>query len=381
MECPNCHTKNSKAALFCTHCKGSLDPYSIDLARPDLGGMTFETYSPELGPEQGSRGERTSRGLSKDHERKTFPEDSDDEFVREGSARIPKRRPVSEPETARHRPAVTKPESRPDPDAPKEHSGKPKPDAEPFGAQPSDRAHPSIKDGRTVQYEGIDIRSLRNAEHYVLQIFSKGGWRRLKSFGSKGIKIGSGEGNDRVPALQSMAARHLRLTPEGSRLMVQDLGSLSGVFRRLTKPHPLSNRTQFRIGHYLIEFRLTEPLPEAVPCHRQGERLSCVDLVVPAVLVFVRPSGEDGTTFPLTKTETLLGQEREDGTSHVDIHLPADMTSGRHARVVRKAGRYFLENLSETIGTFVRIPEVEQIHLGEEILAGQIKFRVIEEKE
>jgi pSer/pThr/pTyr-binding forkhead associated (FHA) protein len=162
---------------------------------------------------------------------------------------------------------------------------------------------------------------------------------------------------------------------------VQDLGSLSGVFRRLTKPHSLSNRTQFRIGHYLIEFRLTEPSPVAVPCYRQGERLSCVDLVAPASLVFIRPSGEDGTTFPLTKTQTLLGQEREGGASHVDIHLPADMTSGRHARIVRTAGRYFLENLSETIGTFVRIPDVDQIQLGEEILAGQIKFRVVEEKD
>jgi len=232
-----------------------------------------------------------------------------------------------------------------------------------------------------MQYEGVDIASLRDAERYVLQIFGKGEWRRLKSFGAKGIKVGSGERTERFPALQTMAARHLRLTPEGSGLLVQDLGSLSGVFRRITKSKTLANGTQFRIGNYLVELRIAQLLPEAVPASRDGERLSCVDLVVPASLVFIRPNGDDGLAFPLTKTETVLGQERGDERSYVDIHLPAEMTSRRHAKIVRSDGRFVLENLSETIGTFVRIQGVDQINLGEEILAGQVKFRVVEARD
>jgi pSer/pThr/pTyr-binding forkhead associated (FHA) protein len=389
MKCQYCDTPNSRSALICCNCKRSLDPYSIDLSPPEVGGFPLDSAQsdPDIEPKRRSGG--SSRGLSPDARREKSPEESDPapqpearpSSFRAGEGRIPADRRAIEPETPSHRHPPENSKARPDSETLRPNAGKSKEEADRWIERPSEATHPSSKARRTIEYEGVDIASLRDAERYVLQIFGKGKWHRLKSFGAKGIKIGSGERTEKFPALQTMAARHLRLTPEGSRLLVQDLGSLSGVFRRITKPKNLANGTQFRIGNYLVEFRIAQRVPEAVACSRDGERLSCADLVVPASLVFIRPSGEEGLAFPLTKTETVLGQERDDEMSYVDIHLPAEMTSRRHAKVVRSEGRYVLENLSETIGTFVRIEGADQINLYEEILAGQVKFRVVEEKD
>jgi hypothetical protein len=218
-----------------------------------------------------------------------------------------------------------------------------------------------------------------------LQIFGKdGGWHKIPGGDidpKKGIKLGSVSREGSIPLLKSMAPRHFRITPEGSMNMVQDLGSLNGVFRRITQPTALTEGLRFRVGQYLIEFRAAEPPQPAVPLTKDGEELCCVDPVVPAYLVFIRPDGRHGLRYPLTKTETVLGQEREGEPLAVDIHLPAEETSGRHARVFRKHGRFMLENLSQTVGTFVRIEGSDQIKLGEEFLAGQVRFRVVRERD
>ena len=114
---------------------------------------------------------------------------------------------------------------------------------------------------------------------------------------------------------------------------------------------------------------------------QDGEFLSCVDPIVPAFLVFIRPSGEDGLSFPLTKSETILGQERPDDATMIDINLPADLTSGRHAKVVCGDGRFYLENLSQTTGTFVKACDGDRINLEDQILAGQVKFRVVVQRD
>jgi pSer/pThr/pTyr-binding forkhead associated (FHA) protein len=226
----------------------------------------------------------------------------------------------------------------------------------------------------------VDHTGLQNTKRYVLEIFGADRkWHKFgDDFGKGGKKVvGSLERSGDFPALQTLAPRHFLLTPQGSKLKVQDLGSLNGVFRKITRPIALSEGTRFRIGRFLIEFRLAGPLPEVVPYSQDGERLSCLDPVASAFLVFIRPDGRPGLRFPLTKRETVLGQERGDEATSIDIHLPDARTSGRHAGVVRREDRYFLENLSQSIGTFVQIQKDDQIELGDEILAGEVKFRVV----
>jgi pSer/pThr/pTyr-binding forkhead associated (FHA) protein len=230
---------------------------------------------------------------------------------------------------------------------------------------------------RTIESRGLPVDKLITNKQFALQIFGDDGkWHRFQAFDRNGIKIGRGERIDRVPAFRTVALRHFRLTPEGSKMKLEDLGSLNGVFRRITGPHPLSDGMRFRVGQYLIEFRLAKPKEEVRACVKDGEEFSCIDPVAPALLVFIRPDGNDGLSFPITKTETLLGQERPDESAWVDIHLPADLTSGRHAKIARTDTGFVLENLSRTIGTFVKIQGDELIRPGDEFLAGQVMFRV-----
>jgi pSer/pThr/pTyr-binding forkhead associated (FHA) protein len=238
----------------------------------------------------------------------------------------------------------------------------------------------AIRDQLTVRHEGVDIERLRSPQRFVLQIFGKdGGWHSFKSFDSRGIKIGSRERSDAFPQLHAMAVRHLRLTPQGSRVLVEDVGSLNGVFRRISQPERLADGTRFRIGQYLIEFRVAKPSGETAPLCKEGEQLNCVDPVAHGFLVFIRPNGEEGLAFPLTKTTTTLGQERAGQTTTIDIHLPAERTSGRHAEIIRTEEGYILQNRSETNGSFIQIRDAYQMKLKEEILAGELKFRVVRE--
>jgi hypothetical protein len=241
---------------------------------------------------------------------------------------------------------------------------------------PRTSASRGFKRESTVDF-GFDTDMLREGQQWVLQIFGQDGqWHRFKPFDGKGIKIGSGERSERFPALRTMAARHFRLKPDGSKVIVTDLESLNGVFRRIKEPTFLNHGARFRIGQFLIEFRTGTPAPEVAAATKDGEELYCLDFSCAGFLVLIRPDGEDGLTIPLTKTETVLGRERPD-TGPIDIHLPSKQTSGRHARIVRENGQFMLENLSKSVGTFVKVDGEIQITAEEEILAGKVKFRVI----
>jgi pSer/pThr/pTyr-binding forkhead associated (FHA) protein len=231
----------------------------------------------------------------------------------------------------------------------------------------------------TIQRTGVNPSKIIQRKQYVLEIFGTGKqWFRYCDFGEKGVKMGRGERTQTVPELRTMAVRHFELIPEpsGSELIIHDLDSLNGVFYKISRPQPLANGDRFRIGQYLIDFRIPAPIPEVDRASRDGEILSSLDPLVHGCLVFVRPNGQPGLKYPLTKTETILGQEREGANSSTDIHLPADLTSMHHARITFRNGRHTLQNLSETDGTFFKIQGSGPIRPGDEFLAGEVMFRV-----
>jgi len=171
----------------------------------------------------------------------------------------------------------------------------------------------ALVDGGTIVRPGISLDGL-NLNVISLEIFgNKGGWRPWLVIDSRGLKVGRGDKTEDFPALKTLARRHFRLTPCGSeQVTIQDLGSVNGIYRKIYQPEPLKDHTRFRLGAYLLEFRVAEPLPAVLPETRDGETQCCADLSPHAVLVVVRPDGKYGVKFPLTKTATILGQEQVD---------------------------------------------------------------------
>ena len=67
------------------------------------------------------------------------------------------------------------------------------------------------------------------------------------------------------------------------------------------------------------------------------------------------------------------------GRAEGDVRVPADpYLSGRHAAVCREGGRYALQDLESTNGTFIRISGEIELRPGDVVLIGNQPFLFLE---
>jgi len=91
------------------------------------------------------------------------------------------------------------------------------------------------------------------------------------------------------------------------------------------------------------------------------------------------------TEFPLTADESTIGRWDADNGIFPDVDLdaydPDSKVSRKHARIVRRNGAYFIEDLGSTNGTFVNrgrrlLPGTPQVlNAGDEIIVGKTFLR------
>jgi pSer/pThr/pTyr-binding forkhead associated (FHA) protein len=175
-----------------------------------------------------------------------------------------------------------------------------------------------------------------------------------------------------------MAVKHMKFRYERTTLVVDDLGSLNGIYIRITEPLPLVNGMRFRIGLQTIEFHDADP-PEPVPSAvgEDGEEFCSRDLVPLAFLDMIRPDGRPGLRFPIVRPDpTIIG--REGAATHITLTGDSGV-SGRHAQIRREADTFVLEDLRSRNGTFVHIVGSRALTSGDVLLAGRVLFRVVEE--
>ncbi len=96
-----------------------------------------------------------------------------------------------------------------------------------------------------------------------------------------------------------------------------------------------------------------------------------------------------GKEFPLNDDESYIGRWDADSGIFPDVDLDADdpeaKVSRRHARITRRNGQYFVEDLGSTNGTFINrgrrlLPGDRQpLNDGDEIIIGKtfLKFKVL----
>jgi hypothetical protein len=97
-----------------------------------------------------------------------------------------------------------------------------------------------------------------------------------------------------------------------------------------------------------------------------------------------------GKEFPLCEDESHIGRWDADGGIFPDVDLDADdpeaKVSRRHARITRRGGQYYIEDLGSTNGTFVNrgrrlLPGDRQpLRDGDEVIVGKtfLKFQVLQ---
>jgi pSer/pThr/pTyr-binding forkhead associated (FHA) protein len=160
------------------------------------------------------------------------------------------------------------------------------------------------------------------------------------------------------------------LTGSGD-LEVVDLDSLNGVYYRITDPTELSHQDYLRLGRQLLRF---EELEEAEPMEGASEdgtrRLGAWVGDAWARLVRVSAPTHNSEAFLLTRPEEVIGRERGSILFRDD-----GFVSGRHARITVSGGRFYLEDLRSSNGTFLRVRGRRTLEHGDLLLLGQQPLR------
>ena len=226
---------------------------------------------------------------------------------------------------------------------------------------------------------GVDLDKLKIPKYtFTLQILdNQGQWRDWGPIHANGLNVGRAKTSAEFPGLSSMAVKHMKLRYDRTTLVVEDLGSINGVYLRVIQPTELSDGMRFRVGNQTIEFHEPSAFEPAAPLvGEDGEEYCSRDLEPLAFLDLIRPNGQPGLRFPITKPDaTIIG--REGPNTHIAL-TSDNSVSGMHARVYRKDGKFILEDLKSRNGTFVHVLGSTKVTSGDVLLAGLVLFRVVD---
>lgn len=183
------------------------------------------------------------------------------------------------------------------------------------------------------------------------------------------VVAGSAVGGLRFPDDPFLSPRHCRFSFVGGRLLLEDLGSLNGVFRKVRGEIDLTFGDELRIGRQLLRI---EPCPPAAGAGRTSHlSWGSPNPGYRAMLQQILVGGTIGEVFPLLPGETLIG--REEGT----ITFPRDrFVSGRHALLTVGEPALRIRDLDSSNGTFIRIRGAVSLQDGDFLLLANQILRV-----
>lgn len=164
---------------------------------------------------------------------------------------------------------------------------------------------------------------------------------------------------------------------------------LAGRFSEGSQPGPQGNGSEGRkAGPVAAGAQSAPQSPKSAPLARRSGASRKAAGKVHATLVIER-GGSAGKQFPLSDAEANIGRWDADGGVFPDVDLDTDdpeaKVSRRHARISLREGRYGIEDLGSTNGTFVnrgrRLTPGDSHPLqdGDEIIVGKtfLRFRVV----
>ena len=157
----------------------------------------------------------------------------------------------------------------------------------------------------------------------------------------------------------------LTIAPQGA--TIRDLGSLNGVFIKLTEEEEVNPTDLFRIGQELLRFDTIAP---PAPLQDGTEIMGSPNPGYWGRLSLIIGKDIEASAWPLLGDAATLGRERG------DINFPEDgYVSGVHARLSNRGGRFFLQDLGSSNGTFLRLRAERALPNGAFVLLGQQLFR------
>jgi pSer/pThr/pTyr-binding forkhead associated (FHA) protein len=191
-------------------------------------------------------------------------------------------------------------------------------------------------------------------------------------------KVSFGRANCELnyPDDASLSDRHAFLSVREGKLLLQDLGSLSGTYIRQRQDTELLPGDVFLLGRDFFRFT-TESLDEVENANADQGTVVWTGAPklqrgpIAAKLEHIRLTGEIIEEFRLDKPEITLGRTNANLVFKDDPFM-----SGTHARIVAQPGRFILQDLRSRNGVFHRIRKEVELEDGDEFFLGEHIFRV-----
>jgi hypothetical protein len=173
----------------------------------------------------------------------------------------------------------------------------------------------------------------------------------------------------------SDASNDPNIAPTRNEIRLKDLSDGEGVQERRSEVIVPAARTS-NSGHI-------------APSHSTGAEAAQLGRNGPHAKLVIHRGRSAGKEFPLNDDEAHIGRWDADGGIFPDVDLDSDdpeaKVSRRHARITRRGGQYFIEDLGSTNGTFINrgrrlLPGDRQpLRDGDEVIVGKtfLRFHVI----
>jgi hypothetical protein len=160
---------------------------------------------------------------------------------------------------------------------------------------------------------------------------------------------------------------HGSLTPLEEGVRAEDLGSLNGIYVKLTGRVEIQHGDQFRVGQELLRY---EDLPEPTPTDDGTERMGSPNPGYWGRLSLMVEPTVASQAFAIEGEGITIG--RENG----DITFPNDgYVSGSHCHIVGDDTGVYVEDLGSSNGTYMRVRSGAVLPYGSLVLIGQKLFQ------
>ena len=172
-----------------------------------------------------------------------------------------------------------------------------------------------------------------------------------------------------------LSRRHLRITVEGNKVILEDLGSTNGTYLRLHHNVSLQNGDYILIGRQILRFDVLEgkQKQEASDASNANQTMMLGSLqpAGQARLVKQLMHGQNGNEYPLTEDCTTIGREAGDIAFRNDPFV-----SAQHARILKQKNIYMLEDLNSSKGTYIRLQSPKEVGNDDYFVIGNQLFQV-----
>ncbi len=181
---------------------------------------------------------------------------------------------------------------------------------------------------------------------------------------------GRGECPISFPDDPNLSPTHANFRYANNTLVVRDVGSLNGVYVRITGTVRIEAGTSLLVGEQVLVASpavAVEDLPDGEGTYFSASMLRTATMEIVQQL----RGGESGWVYRPTSDTVTIGREAN------DINFPDDpFISGRHAQLQYSQGVLSVTDLGSRNGTFVRVTGEHVLKHGDYVFLGQQLLRV-----